>query len=100
MLRLRWAMTEREFQSRQRSRKRGGWSFVLFWGVLVFGGAMFAFDVCMGVFARHKPLVSSLDLYQIVGDFAAGLLCGFLFWLIDESRYRKALAQRPSNFEA
>jgi hypothetical protein len=45
---------------REETMQRGAIIFVLFWGVMCFGGGTLLWDVCGEVFGDHKPLVSIL----------------------------------------
>jgi hypothetical protein len=50
------AKFEKHLQAWERLRKRGKLSFVLYKGVLLWGGLMFILTTCANVFARHDQL--------------------------------------------
>ncbi len=89
-------MTEKQCLRWEKDRKRGQLFYILVWGILFFGGVMLIFDVCLGVFDKHKPLLSSVDSFQAVVDIVVGVLFGWLTWRSNENRYRKYLAQESS----
>jgi hypothetical protein len=89
-------MTGKELQRWESLRKHGGVFFVLVWGLLVFGDAMFLFDVCWGFFGDHKSLFSSVSIDQIVGDYVVAFFGGWAMWFTGESRYHKAILREST----
>jgi hypothetical protein len=56
--------------------------YILFFGVLCFGGGLLLWDICYGVFADHKPLVSLLTIESVVAHLLGGLFWGSFMWYV------------------
>jgi len=67
---------------REATIKYGAPFYILFWGVLCFGGGLLLWGVCYGVFADHKPLVSFLTIGSVVGRALEGLFWGSFMWYV------------------
>ena len=80
----------------ERARKRGQLLYILVWGILIFGGAMLASDVCLGALYGRRPLLSSADGLQVAIDLLTGVLLGWLTWHSNEDRYHKSLTRASS----
>jgi hypothetical protein len=64
--------------------KRGALFYVLFWGVLYFGGGMLIVRIYLNVFRAHQSLASFLTGKVVVEHLFGGLMVGTIWWLMEK----------------
>ncbi|MGB0064671.1 MAG: hypothetical protein WBP85_09520 [Terracidiphilus sp.] len=84
---------------REATIKYGAPFFILFWGVLCFGGLTLLLSVCDSVFANHKPLTSFLTVGIVVEKLFGGLVWGSIMWLLNGFLFRAAKKKDQSSKE-
>ena len=82
---------------REATIKYGAPFFILFWGVLCFGGLTLILHVCDEVYANHKALGSSLTPGIVVEKLVGGLAWGLIMWFLNENLFRDAKKKGQSN---
>lgn len=86
----------KDLQRWEKTRQRGKWKFVLFNGVLFWGGPMFIVMTFVVNRRTEKPgLIAISALIWALG----GLLFGLAIRTISERRYQKFLAKQSSSPE-
>ncbi len=77
---------EKQRQSWEKIRKRGKLSFILYRGVLGWGGFMFLVMTTFQVFVNHRSLSWSFMLVSALVWPLAGYVCGLCVWSWSERR--------------
>jgi hypothetical protein len=75
----------------------GGLVFVLFWGVLFFGGLTIITHVFVEMVSAHKSLSTSLSIGIVIEKLIGGLIWGSIMWSLDIWLFRDARKKRESN---
>jgi hypothetical protein len=83
-------MKPKEIEQWQKNREKGLLRFILFTGILSYGLPMF---VVLNFMAPPKMPLSITDLIVtlLICAVAGGSAFGYILWLVQEKRYRKAL---------
>jgi hypothetical protein len=87
------AVFNRQHKAWEKKRKHGRRSFIVYRGVLKWGGIMFALTMFTNVFGRHRKL----DWLFVVSALIACPIAGFLWarsiWYVNERRFQGAMKQ-------
>ena len=87
------AVFNRQRKAWEKKRKHGRRSFIVYRGVLKWGGIMFALTMFTNVFGRHRKL----DWLFVVSALIACPIAGFLWarsiWYVNERRFQGAMKQ-------
>jgi hypothetical protein len=68
---------------REATVKYGAPFFILFWGLLCFGGLTLVIHICVEIFSAHKSLSSSLTAGVILEKLIGGLAWGATMWFVN-----------------
>jgi hypothetical protein len=94
--RFRSAVFNRQRRKWDKRRKYGKQSFILYWGVLKWGGIMFILSSITNVLGRHRKL----DWHFVVSMLIACPLAGYVWaratWYLKEKRFYGAARQQDS----
>ncbi|MGD0832638.1 MAG: hypothetical protein ABR907_17025 [Terracidiphilus sp.] len=85
--RIRFAVREWQRRTWERKRRRGKLFFLLFRGVLRWGGAMFVLNMLSNVYLLHKKLEWISTLSLLAGCLFFGFLWGVSLWFLNERRF-------------
>jgi hypothetical protein len=85
--RIRLAMHNKRRLKWEKKRKHGRRPYIMYRGVLQWGGIMFVLYICSDVFVRHQRLTWSFALSMLVACFLAGYAWGFCTWIVNEKRF-------------
>jgi hypothetical protein len=94
--RFKSAVFNRQRRRWERKRKHGKQSFLIYWGVLRWGGIMFILTNITNVLTRHQKL----DWHSVVGLLIAASVAGYVWarctWYVNERRFYGATKQPGS----
>jgi len=93
---FRSAVFNRQRLKWEKKRKYGRRSFILYRGVLKWGGIMFILTMITNVLARHKQLSWILVASTLIASLFAGYVWARCVWVLNERRYSCAGKQRNS----
>jgi hypothetical protein len=85
--RIRSAVRERQRLSWEKKRRHGKLFFLLFRGVLRWGGFMFLLTTLSNVYLLHKKLEWISGLSLLAGCLIFGFLWGLSLWFLNERRF-------------
>jgi hypothetical protein len=85
--RFRSAWFNRQRKAWEKKRKKGKRSYLLYRGVLRWGGFMFGLTACSDVYIRHEKLDWSLGLSLLIGCLLVGFVWALCIWNLNERRY-------------
>jgi hypothetical protein len=85
--RFRSAIRNRQRQKWEKKRRHGRRFFLLYYGILRWGGIMFILTTITNHFALHQKLGWLSELSLLVGCLLAGYIWGFFTWGINERRF-------------
>jgi hypothetical protein len=94
--RFRSAVFNRQHLKWEKKRKYGRRSFILYRGVLKWGGIMFVLTTITNVLARHKHLSWILVVSTLIACPLAGYVWARCVWYVNERRYAGAGKQQDS----
>ena len=89
------AKFEKHRQAWEKLRQRGKVSFILYKGVLLWGGLMFVLTTCTNVFIRHDPL-NRLPMFLVIDALIwclFGSIWGIWMWHRCEKRFGATIVQ-------
>jgi hypothetical protein len=93
---FRSAVFNRQRLKWEKKRKYGRRSFILYRGVLKWGGIMFVLTTITNVLARHRQLSWPLVVSTLIACPLAGYVWARCVWYVNERRYSGAGKQRDS----
>jgi hypothetical protein len=93
---FRSAVFNRQRLKWEKKRKHGRRSFILYRGVLKWGGIMFVLTTITNVLARHRQLSWILVVSTLVACLFAGYVWARCVWVLNERRYAGARKQQDS----
>lgn len=85
--RIQSAIRSRQRQKWEKKRRHGRRSFLLYRGILRWGGIMFILTTITNHFALHQKLGWLSELSLLAGCLLAGYIWGFFTWGINERRF-------------
>ena len=87
-------MNQKQKEKWERTRSKGMWRFVLFYGVLIFAGVMIittsVYSMLIGTFA-YNNLKLTVPAFLI-----SGFVFGLALWLVGEYMYRQSSSNDTS----
>jgi len=88
-----WKWNEKQHQKWATVRKKGRWHFILYRGVLIWGGLMFLLMCASPVFFGFPHSAASTPWYRtwnVILWAVAGFAFGFATWTCSEKMYTRA----------
>lgn len=95
-LKFRSAWRNKQRRKWEKKRRRGKQSFVLYYGVLKWGGIMFVLTNISNVLARHQKLEWHSLVSLLIACPVAGYVWARCTWAINEERFYGARKQESS----
>jgi hypothetical protein len=86
----------RQLKKWEKKRRRGRRFFILYWGVLRWGGIMFILTMITNVLARHMKVEWRLVVSLLIASPFAGYVWARCTWYVNERRFQGAIKQRDS----
>ena len=90
------AMHNRQRKAWEKKRRLGKRSFVVYRGVLRWGGIMFVLTMITNVFARHMKLDWRLVVSLLIACSFAGYVWARCVWHVNENRFQGAMKKQDS----
>jgi len=84
---FRSGMREKQRLKWEERRKHGKWSFLLYRGVLRWGGIMFILTSITNLAIRHQKLEWVTGLSLLAGCLFFGYIWGLCIWHLNEGRF-------------
>ncbi len=98
--RFRSAVFNRQRRKWEKKRKHGKQSFLIYRGVLKWGGTMFILTTISNVLARHQKLNWHFEVSMLIACPLAGYVWARCVWYLNEMHFRDAMKQQDSNKES
>src|ERR1035437_6884283 len=96
---FRSAVFNRQRKAWDKKRRYGKQSFILYRGVLRWGGIMFVLTMITNVLARHMKVEWPLVVSLLIASPFAGYVWARCIWYVNERRYSGAMKQQDSSTE-
>ena len=94
--RFRSAVFNRQRKKWEKKRSRGKRFFILYWGVLRWGGIMCVLTTITNVLARHMKLNWLSEISLLIGSLFSGYVWARCTWYVNERRFKDAIKQQDS----
>jgi hypothetical protein len=94
--RFKSAVFNRQRQKWEKKRKNGRRSFLIYRGVLKWGGIMFVLTSLTNALTRNKQFDWLFEVSMLIACPFAGYVWARCVWYVNERRYRHAMMQQDS----
>jgi hypothetical protein len=90
----------RQLKAWEKKRRDGKQSFILYRGVLRWGGIMFLLTMFTNIFGRHIKMNWLLVVSLLIACPFAGYLWARSIWHVNENRFRDEIKKQDSSNES